>query len=238
MLAVETITLDPDGDLILLLDQVEEVIDTKGDSQDSSMAAEGSATPTSEISDKKSEPANKVHLIVSSKHMCLASPVFKAMLGRGFKEGDQLREKGRIEVPLPDDDAAALEILARLIHGRFTTIPAVVSLPLFTQIAILVDKYRMPEILHLNVSGWSTALNLGDGSRISWPDRLRWLCISYVLRRYVEFNAITQTICRESDRSVARLVEESELTYLPIPQFLLGKRLSICNPYESGIPVY
>ncbi|PQE27472.1 Nuclear pore protein [Rutstroemia sp. NJR-2017a BVV2] len=156
MSGIKTITLDPDGDLILLVDPVQEVTDTE--------------------------------------------------------------EKGTIEVPLPDDDAQALEILARLIHGRFSTVPSFVALPLLTQIAILVDKYQLREIVQLNATGWSFNLTLRGLSYDSWPDRLRLLCISYVLRVDLEFRSITKIICRECDKDVAKLAEESGLAYLPIPQ--------------------
>lgn len=39
--------------------------------------------------------------------MMLASPVFNAMLKRGFKEGEELRADGKVEIPLPDDDEFA-----------------------------------------------------------------------------------------------------------------------------------
>jgi hypothetical protein len=238
MSAIRTLTLDPDGDLILLLDSAEEVTDTTDDSEGSSMTGESSATSTSETSEEKSEPANKVRLIVSSKHLSLASPVFKAMLGSGFKEGDQLREKGRIEVPLPDDNVAAFEILARLIHGRFAAVPGFVALPLFTQIAILVDKYQMREIVQLNVTPWSIRLGLREFPQLSWSDRLRWLCISYVLRMREEFTEVTKIICRECDRNIAKLAEDSGLSDLPIPQSVFGKRLSTWHQCEPDSTVY
>ncbi|PQE15496.1 BTB POZ domain-containing protein [Rutstroemia sp. NJR-2017a WRK4] len=235
MSGIKTITLDPDGDLILQLDVVKEVKDAKGDSKDASVSGEGSTTSTSETSKANSDTVDKVHMIVSSKHMCLASPVFKAMLQGRFKEADQLREKGRIEIPLPDDDAAAMEVVARIIHGRFTTIPKIVKLPLFTQITVLVDKYQMLEIVYLNASHWAKALDLREGSHLSWSDRFRWLCISYVLHIKEEFNAITKTICRESDRTVARLIEESDVIDLPIPQFVLAQHHGTDEEIQDAI---
>ncbi|KAM3066354.1 hypothetical protein ACMFMG_003137 [Clarireedia jacksonii] len=219
MSATETITLDPDGDLVLMLDQI---TGTRSDSQASSTTSECATTPTSNTSKKKSNPVYKVRMVVSSKHMCLASPVFKAMLKGGFQEAEKLREKGKIEIPLPDDDAAAFKVLARLIHGRFSAIPSSVSLLLFTHIAILVDKYQMHEILQLSASSWSILLKWGGGFCTSWPDRFRWLCITYVLRMAPEFKDITQTICRECDRNIAKLIEECDLTFLPIPQSVLN----------------
>ena len=48
---------------------------------------------------------------VSSKHLAMAIPVFKALLSHGFSEGEALRTQGTAKIPLPDDDPAAMAIL-------------------------------------------------------------------------------------------------------------------------------
>jgi hypothetical protein len=88
---IKTIILDSDGDLILLLHPMEE-----DKSQDSSITGKRPTT-----SEEMPAPVYLVRMMLSSKHMCLASSVFKAMLQGQFKEGHQLRENGKIEVLLP-----------------------------------------------------------------------------------------------------------------------------------------
>lgn len=69
-------SIDPDGDLLLHL-----------------------PPPSSRNSSQK----YTVHVLVSSKHMSLASPVFKAMLTGGFQEAVELKAAGKTEIPLPDE---------------------------------------------------------------------------------------------------------------------------------------
>ncbi|PQE18705.1 BTB POZ domain-containing protein [Rutstroemia sp. NJR-2017a BBW] len=210
---VKIVTLDPDGDLIVLLDQMDE-----DDFQDLSMTGERPTT-----SEGTPAPFYLVRMVLSSKHMCLASPVFKAMLQGRFKESHQLRENGKVEVPLPDDNAYAFEILARLIHGRFSTVPKQIPIWLLTAIAVLVDKYQLLEIVQLHVANWSSCMpDLEDYSYPSLLDLTQCLCSSYLLRRPVEFKRITRYMCRRNDRSVVAILEEqeelTELLDLPIPQ--------------------
>ena len=74
-------------------------------------------------------PDTLVHMLVSSKHMMLVSPVFKAMLQAStFKEGQKLSAAGKVEVPLPEDDSTAFEVVLNIIHGRNKLVPRVLSL--------------------------------------------------------------------------------------------------------------
>lgn len=69
-------------------------------------------------------PDIAVHMLVSSKHMMLASPVFRAMLRPDtFKEGQTLQAAGKLEVSLPDDDPVALVVLLNIIHGQTRKVP-------------------------------------------------------------------------------------------------------------------
>ncbi len=90
-------------------------------------------------------PCEMFHVRVSSKHLILASPVFKRILQPSFKEGQEVSSQGYIELPLPDDDPAPLLILLHLIHGRIRKVPRTVDLGMLTNLAILVDKYELLE---------------------------------------------------------------------------------------------
>jgi hypothetical protein len=64
-------------------------------------------------------PGTEVRMVVSSKHMMVCSPVFRAMLQHGnFKEGQALRSSDVAEVPLPDDDPDMFIILLNIVHLR------------------------------------------------------------------------------------------------------------------------
>lgn len=101
---------------------------------------------------------------VSSPHLTLASPVFKAMLRGNFAEGKALAETGAIELMLPDDNGEAMLILMNLIHGKFFSVPKAITRGLIGEIAILVDKYQLHEVVHSYTETWMSPQN---GNRAS-----------------------------------------------------------------------
>ncbi|PVH85209.1 hypothetical protein DL98DRAFT_483692, partial [Cadophora sp. DSE1049] len=114
-------------------------------------------------------------MLVSSRHMALACTVFKAMLRHeGFKEGHTLSAEGSVQVPLPDDDPRAMQILLDAIQGRNKRVPRKVSLRTLASIAVLADKYQMVEALE------------------SFSDLIfRWMEIAWVFGKAEEFKAMT-----------------------------------------------
>jgi hypothetical protein len=128
---MELQTFDPEGDLILILIQQSEEEDTRpeGDTDDTlGSSDEISPILTDDFASSntlvqyptcnpKSEPEKEIRMLVSSRHLMLASPVFKAMLQHSnFKEGQELHVNGKVEIPLPDDDPEAFKILLDIIQ--------------------------------------------------------------------------------------------------------------------------
>jgi hypothetical protein len=123
-------TFDPEGDLILLLIQHSEEEDTYPDGDNDTLGSSDEISPilTDDfassntlvqypICNPKSEPEKEIRMLVSSRHLMLVSPVFKAMLQHSnFKEGNELQTNGKVEVPLPDDDPDAFKILLDIIQ--------------------------------------------------------------------------------------------------------------------------
>jgi hypothetical protein len=131
------------------------------------------------------EPDVDVHIRVSSNHMMLASPVFKAMLQHGnFKEGRELGTNGSVNVPLPDDNPEAFLVLLHVIHGRNRLVPRQVSMELMTRISNLVDKYQMVEAVEAFSCSWIEDLKTGIPTLYSTPEEQeavhRWVGISWV----------------------------------------------------------
>lgn len=82
--------------------------------------------------------------IVSSKVMCLASPVWRAMCdpqGLWAKQSSS-SSSSTANVNLPEDDPDALLILLRIAHLQFSDLPdALVVYRHLLQLAVLCDKY-------------------------------------------------------------------------------------------------
>jgi hypothetical protein len=101
-------------------------------------------------------------MLVSSRHMILGSPIFKAMLQpSNFKEGRELSASGKVEVGLPDDDANAFRIVLDIIHDHNRRVPKQISLELITRISTLVDKYQMVEAVEPFSDVWIEGLRSG-----------------------------------------------------------------------------
>ncbi|KAL2071666.1 hypothetical protein VTL71DRAFT_12901 [Oculimacula yallundae] len=136
---------------------------------------EGTSEPVS-----TEEPVQEMHMLVSSKHLMTASPVFKAMLKKGhFKEGTKLTS-GRSEVALDDDPPAAFKILMDILHFNARQVPRELDLKKFTNLAVLVDKYQLLEPVELFAARWLK--DLQDTPSIFMSDTHRILCIAWVFR--------------------------------------------------------
>ncbi|MCJ1396715.1 hypothetical protein MMC18_009607 [Xylographa bjoerkii] len=210
--------LDPLGDIVLILStnslvpDVEPLIDDNAvcvDAHDFSTTTslpddEGQEVPVqvSSSSTTTSLPdfdgGQEVRIRVSSKHLTLASRVFKNMLKPGFLEGDKLHDPGYVEFLLPDDNPAALLILLNLVHGRIRTVPRKVDIVTLLELAILVDKYELLEITEMILDFWleNPKKKIKEGFD---EDLIPWMCISYVFRKPEIFRQVTKTAQLESE---------------------------------------
>lgn len=193
-----TVIVDPDGDVLVLLSPVASKCPTSNlPSADSSAISKFNIPPritsiTDLVAafDKAKATENQVfeltdstctyksHIRVSSKHMSLASPVFKSMLQGGFHEATELKKMGNIEIPLPDDDAASMLILVNIIHCRFKLVPKKLDLPTLTEVAGLVDKYQCHELIELLRIGWTEDICKKKSWLQSWNNLACWICVA------------------------------------------------------------
>ena len=82
-----------------------------------------------------------VEFQVSSKILALASPVFESMLqNTEFKEARMLRQNGRVEVLLPEDDSDVMRVLLDEIHFIRAHYHETLGVDLQLKLAILCDK--------------------------------------------------------------------------------------------------
>lgn len=100
-----------------------------------------------------------VRIKVSSKHLMLASPVFKAMFKPDLcLEGELLKSRDLAEVDLPDDDPEPFELLMNILHGRSRQVPQYISFDTLTNLSILADKYQILEPLEIYLRLWLPTL--------------------------------------------------------------------------------
>jgi hypothetical protein len=135
---------DPDGDVVLILKNEIECVrepeeKVKDDNEDG-----GHTHPDADRESPSEAEAGEVYMRVSSKHLSLASRVFKSLLTGQFAESKSLKEHGSADIPLPGDNAAAFAILLNVVHGHLNKVPRMVDLATLTEISMLVDKVQLP----------------------------------------------------------------------------------------------
>ena len=162
----------------------------------------------------------EVQMRVSSKHLILASATFGACLGSDkFSEGQTLRTKGNVVVPLPNEDPDAMVILLNIIHGLTRKVPRQVTLEMLSKLAFVVNHRQMHEAVELFSNIWIENLkrNPLPGSNI--PEVLSWLYISWVFQKEDDFRNMSQILERESDHSL----EDKADAGPPIPASIISK---------------
>lgn len=112
--------------------------------------------------------------VVSSKVMCLASPVWRTMLDpeSHYMEANS----GNGEVSLQDDDHRALSILLDIAHMRFLKVPQCLKYEQLLEVSILCDKYDTVTLVRPWLPKWLKELE-------ELPDRAgyeEWLFIAWV----------------------------------------------------------
>ncbi|KAF7886461.1 hypothetical protein EAF00_010564 [Botryotinia globosa] len=220
------VTIDPDGDLVLLLGPVPlskfdaSTSSPRIDVPNAEVLCPKAANSPGETQDECTQ-LFRAGILVSSKHMSFASPVFKAMLTGEFREAVELREKGRTEIPLPDDDVGAMITLVKVIHGRFKSVNKYPNLVLFAKLAILVDKYQCHESTEFAVKIWTANPRPVPWSR-SWYNTACWLCVAWVFGLDDEFIKATEKIIRESGVGLGAILKGKDLA-LPIPERVINK---------------
>lgn len=227
IMAVEQIVFDPDGDLLLrftyplLDDEGKSEVTLKDDTSTLSILTQ--TVDSNELSgDDVAPPVKAVDMLVSSKHLSLASPVFKAMLRGSFQESQILRELGMVDIPLPDDDPVHFEILLNIIHGYPKKVPTKVDLVTMTGLAILVDKYQMADVVYMYKTLWIQELK-SDLPKVFTTNQamLSWLTVAWVFQLSDEFTQITKL----AGQSCSGILEIPPGWNLPIPDYLLGREL-------------
>lgn len=98
---------------------------------------------------------------VASAVLCLASPVFRAMLGpnSSFKEACELRDSKALNephmIPLGDTDPQALAVILYALHLQTDKVPRFVSFENLYKLAVTCDKYDCANAVSLWASIWT-----------------------------------------------------------------------------------
>ena len=184
--------LDHHGDVILVLEAMIKDEDEKTlsphDAHDATDAtdatgAEPSPATTSSPPDSHLKTTTKAKIYryrVSSRHLCLASPVFRSMLEGPWKESPGTYESPG-EVKATDWDPEAMLTLLRIVHGRHRAVAKSLTVNQLCNVAILVDYYKCHEAVEPYTDHWLPMLSTSCPNEFNGHTML-YLFISAVFR--------------------------------------------------------
>lgn len=118
---------------------------------------------------------------VSSKAMCLASPVWKAMFAGPFKEATAQ------EISFPEAEPNALLITLRIAHLQFKELPSFLDFHQLLNLAVVCDVYDLVSIVRPFLTGWITA-SRPIADRIGYEE---WLLVAWTFGYREEFERST-----------------------------------------------
>ncbi|KXX78120.1 hypothetical protein MMYC01_205084, partial [Madurella mycetomatis] len=186
--------LDPSGDVIFSLKNPNAPFAVWKDGKDNKSLTSMTRTVT---------------FLVSSRHLTLASPVLKAALTGGWKEGAVDEASSLREISTEEWDVEAMAIVMSIIHHRWPNVPRIVSLELLAKIAVIVDYYQTHETVQVMSEPWiehaQKSLPRSYGRKI-----LLWMCISWVFKNPTIFEHVTAVAIKHCPGNMESL-------QLPIP---------------------
>ena len=140
------------------------------------------------VQDSDDEPRT---LIVSSSAMCLASPVWRAMLDpkSHFKEAEKQ------EVEFPDDDLDALLIILRVAHLKFRELPNSLSFKELVNLAVVCDKFDAVGVVRRWLPQWLAPWYKESCS----PGYEEWLSIAWTTGDSATFRTNTKHLIESCD---------------------------------------
>lgn len=135
----------------------------------------GSSDDISNASDEHFDetPDAKISFVVSSNVLCLASNVLRTMLLSSMKEGATLARNGTVTVPLPEDNAAAMLVILRILHHQTDLVPESVNLGVLSAVAVLSDKYNFNAPLRPTITTWIRDFVSDSGDEATRESRVR-----------------------------------------------------------------
>ncbi|KAG5962470.1 hypothetical protein E4U57_006968 [Claviceps arundinis] len=200
----------------------------KSDSAEKDLDTDRQETPQ-ENSDR-----HEVEFRLSSRHLALASPVFKAMLSGFWRESapssDQDNGLAKPWSPLQSGSSCQVRyeltatewvvkdflLLMNIVHGHSRQVPYSVGLKTLARMSVLVDYYQCQEVTEFAVGLW---IDKSPGKIPRLPrqygeDCVAWIFASWVFSRSEIFEKMTLLAITSCEGGLGKI-------YLPFPPMLL-----------------
>lgn len=161
-----------------------------------------------------SNEASPIQFRLSSRHLILASPYFRAMLTGPWLENAS-RTDSFHNTSATGWDEDAFELLMNIIQGNSQKVPRSISLELLAKIALLVDYYKCYDVVKFYSDTWIE--NLGNAMEVTRYSRdfVLVLFVSCVFFQRTAFRKLTNLAMQQTQGPLRTLS-------LPFPQGLIG----------------
>ncbi|KAL1640813.1 hypothetical protein SLS58_006636 [Diplodia intermedia] len=137
---------------------------------------------------------NGTRLRVHSVVLKLASPVFRAMFGPHFSEGQNLSEANPKEVPLPDDPPESMTLICEILHHQHPS-SSVRSKLLLEPLVSLVHKYDLVDAMGFKVAAFlEHELPAAKEDEFRGFEEQGLLAMAYLLKDKRSFNLISREV--------------------------------------------
>ena len=162
-------------------------------------------------------PEGSVLYLVSSRHLKLASPVFKAALSPGTWSEGCKKADGRYHITADDWEEEAFLLFMNMLHLRSPQIPKTVSLELMAKLGILIDYYNCASAVEFFTAVWMNKI-YGDKMEGEYcRETILLLWVFYLFGSKDCLDLLVDLVTYYCNESKLRTLG------LPIPQFLTGK---------------
>ncbi|GKU07789.1 btb poz protein [Fusarium langsethiae] len=154
--------------------------------------------------------SDETKLRVRSVLMMAVSKPFSVMLGPDWKESHDMRDHdGLSKLSLPDDDAAALEIIFSVIHYQNKKVPRTLPACDVLAVAVVADKYGCVDALKFASETW---LRISGDE----PDNLMLLtAAAYLFNNSQAFNKMTGALVVDYDGPYLALCADEMESIMP-----------------------
>ena len=131
----------------------------------------------------------KLKLHAHSLFLKSASKPFSAMFGPDWKEGRSLFGRdGPVELPLPEENGAALKLICAIIHHRNKEVPQTLAAGDVLKVAVTADKYQCTDALKFATGNWLQPRQNKAG------DLMLLTAAAYLFRNAPAFKEVTKAL--------------------------------------------
>lgn len=129
---------------------------------------------------------------VSSRALCLTSPVWKKMLGGPWAES-KLNEQSYHDINASEWDPDAFLLVLNAVHAQNSAIPFKLTLEQFCEVGKIVDYYQTPGLFHILSHQWFTRLREATGGQVRFgPASTAWMFLSSVFVQKANLESMVQ----------------------------------------------